>query len=135
MQVVYGVMGLKTHAKMLLVTRREGRKLVRYAHLSTGNYNRSTARLYTDISYLTADPLLTSDIDHAFVVCLASHSRLPKLNRVLLAPFYLQRRLLEKIEEAAQAALEGKEGRIVIKTNALTDEARMCALVRAGQCG
>lgn len=133
-QVVYGVMGLKTHAKMLLVTRREGRRLVRYAHLSTGNYNPSTARLYTDVSYLTADPLLTADIDHVFVH-LSSHSRLPKLHRLLLAPFELQRKLLEKIDALAQAALQGKETRIVVKTNALTDEDLMLALVRAGQCG
>ena len=133
-QVVYGVMGLKTHAKMLLVTRREGRRLVRYAHLSTGNYNPVTARLYTDISYLTADPLLTADIDHVFVH-LASHSRLPKLHHLLLAPFQLQRRLLDKIAALAQAAQAGKDTRIVVKTNALTDEDLMRALVRAGQCG
>ena len=133
-QVVYGVMGLKTHAKMLLVTRREGRRLVRYAHLSTGNYNPGTARLYTDVSYLTADPLLTADIDHVFVH-LASHSRLPKLHHLLLAPFQLQRRLLDKIAALAQAAQAGKDTRIVIKTNALTDEDLMRALVKAGQCG
>ena len=133
-QVVYGVMGLKTHAKMLLVTRREGRRLVRYAHLSTGNYNPVTARLYTDISYLTADPLLTADIDHVFVH-LASHSRLPKLHHLLLAPFQLQRRLLDKIAALGQAAQAGKDTRIVVKTNALTDEDLMRALVRAGQCG
>ena len=133
-QVVYGVVGLKTHAKMLLVTRREGRRLVRYAHLSTGNYNPGTAKLYTDISYLTAEPLLTADIDHVFVH-LASHSRLPKLNHLLLAPFQLQRKLLEKIEALAQAALRGKDTRIVVKTNALTDEILMRALIKAGQCG
>ena len=133
-QVVYGVMGLKTHAKMLLVTRREGRRLVRYAHLSTGNYNPGTARLYTDVSYLTADPLLTADIDHVFVH-LASHSRLPKLHHLLLAPFQLQRRLLEKIDSLALAAQAGKDTRIVVKTNALTDEDLMRALVKAGQCG
>ena len=133
-QVVYGVMGLKTHAKMLLVTRREGRRLVRYAHLSTGNYNPGTARLYTDISYLTADPLLTADSDHVFVH-LASHSRLPKLHHLLLAPFQLQRRLLEKIDVLALAAQAGKDTRIVVKTNALTDEDLMRALVKAGQCG
>jgi len=133
-QVVYGVMGLKTHAKMLLVTRREGRNLVRYAHLSTGNYNPGTARLYTDISYLTADPLLTADVDNVFVH-LASHSRVPKLNRLLLAPFQLHRKLLEKIEALGQAALQGQDTRIVVKTNALTDEDLMRALVKAGQCG
>ena len=133
-QVVYGVMGLKTHAKMLLVTRREGRRLVRYAHLSTGNYNPSTARLYTDVSYLTADPLLTADIDHVFVH-LASHSRLPKLHRLLLAPFQLHHKLIEKIEALAQATQQGKDTRIVVKTNALTDEGLMQALIKAGQCG
>ena len=133
-QVVYGVVGLKTHAKMLLVTRREGNKLVRYAHLSTGNYNPRTARLYTDVSYLTADPLMTADIDNVFVH-LASQSRLPKLNYLLLAPFQLQRKLIEKIEQLAQGALQGKDTRIVAKMNALTDENLMRALVKAGQAG
>ena len=133
-QVVYGVVGLKTHAKMLLVTRREGRQLVRYAHLSTGNYNPRTARLYTDVSYLTAEPLLTMDIDNVFVH-LASQSRLPKMNHLLVAPFHLQRRLVEKINALGDAALQGKATRIVAKMNALTDDSLMLALVRAGQCG
>ena len=133
-QVVYGVMGLKTHANMLLVTRKEGRRLMRYAHLSTGNYNPGTARLYTDISYLTADPKLTLDIDRVFVH-LASHSRLPKLNYLLMAPFQLQKKLLDKIASLGRAALQGKETRIVVKTNALTDETLMRALVHAGKCG
>ena len=133
-QVLYGVVGLKTHAKMLLITRREGRHLVRYGHLSTGNYNPRTARLYTDISYLTADPLLTSDMDTVFVH-LASHSRLPKLNHLLLAPFQLQRKLIEKIDALGDMATKGKDTRIVAKMNALTDEALMLALVRAGQRG
>ena len=133
-QVVYGVVGLKTHAKMLLVTRREGKRLKRYAHLSTGNYNPNTARLYTDVSYLTADPELTADIDNIFVH-LASQSKLPKLHRLLVAPFQLHRKLIEKIDALGQAALLGKDTRIVAKMNALTDEALMLALVRAGQCG
>ncbi|NQW94696.1 MAG: polyphosphate kinase 1 [Polaromonas sp.] len=133
-QVLYGVVGLKTHAKMLLVTRREGRNLVRYGHLSTGNYNPRTAKLYTDVSYLTADPLLTADMDSVFVH-LASQSRLPKLNHLLLAPFQLQRKLIEKIDALGEAAAKGKDSRIVAKMNALTDEALMLALVRAGQRG
>ncbi len=133
-QVVYGVVGLKTHAKMLLVTRREGQHLKRYGHLSTGNYNPKTARLYTDISYLTADPQLTADIDNVFVH-LASQSRLPKLHRLLLAPFQLHRKLIERIDALAEAAALGKETRLVAKMNALTDEALMQALVRAGQRG
>lgn len=133
-QVVYGVVGLKTHAKMLLVTRREGQQLKRYAHLSTGNYNPKTARLYTDISYLTADAALTADIDNVFVH-LASQSKLPKLNRLWLAPFQLHKKLIERIDALGEAAALGKDTRIVAKMNALTDETLMLALVRAGQRG
>ncbi|MBX3587694.1 MAG: polyphosphate kinase 1 [Ramlibacter sp.] len=133
-QVVYGVVGLKTHAKMLLVTRREGAQLRRYGHLSTGNYNPRTARLYTDLSYLTADAQLTADMDALFVH-LASQSRLPRLHKLWLAPFYLHKRLIEKIDALAAAAAQGQGARIVAKMNALTDEALMNALVRAGQQG
>jgi polyphosphate kinase len=133
-QVVYGVVGLKTHAKMLLVTRREGRSLVRYAHLSTGNYNPGTARLYTDIGFFTADPALTADVDNVFVH-LASHSRLPRLAQLWLAPFHLHRKLLDRIEALAEGAAAGKKARIVLKMNALTDIPLMQCLVRAGQKG
>lgn len=133
-QVVYGVVGLKTHAKMLLITRREGKILCRYGHLSTGNYNPRTARLYTDISYLTADKKLTEDMDNVFVH-LASQSRLPKLHHLLMAPFQLHKKLLEKIDALAHAAAEGKDTRIVVKMNALTDVDLIQALVKAGQRG
>jgi len=133
-QVLYGVVGLKTHAKMMLITRREGKQLKRYAHLSTGNYNPHTARLYTDWGHLTADTALTADVENIFVH-LASHSRLPKLNRVLLAPFFLQRGLLEKINGLAGVAAAGGTARIVAKMNALTDEALIFALIQAGQKG
>ncbi|GAC1526956.1 MAG: polyphosphate kinase 1 [Ramlibacter sp.] len=133
-QVVYGVVGLKTHAKMLLVTRREGRQLRRYGHLSTGNYNPRTAALYTDISHLTADPLLTADMEALFVH-LASQSRLPRLNRLWVAPFDLHTSLVERIEALGAAAERGETARIVAKMNALTDEALIAALVRAGQKG
>ena len=133
-QVVYGVVGLKTHAKMLLITRREGRQLVRYAHLSTGNYNPRTARLYTDISHLTANPALTSDVEQVFLH-LAGQSRLPKLNQAWLAPVLLHRKFLDKIDALGEAAAQGRKTRIVAKMNALTDEDLMLALVRAGQRG
>ena len=133
-QVVYGVVGLKTHAKMLLVTRREGARLRRYGHLSTGNYNPRTARLYTDLSYLTADAQTTADMDAVFDH-LANQNRVPALSRLLLAPFDLQRRLIEKIDAAGLAAERGEGGRIVAKMNALTDEALMHALVRAARRG
>ena len=133
-QVVYGVVGLKTHTKMLLVIRQEGRHLRRYGHLSTGNYNLKTTRLYTDLSHLTADTALTADMAHIFVH-LAGQSRLPRLASVWMAPFHLHRRLIQKIDAVADAAASGKPGRIVAKMNALTDEALVAALVRAGQKG
>lgn len=133
-QVVYGVVGFKTHAKMLLVTRREGRQLRRYGHLSTGNYNPRTAALYTDISMLTADARLTADMDQLFVH-LASHSHLPRMQRMLLAPFTLHRRMLAEIRAVARAASSGRGGRIIAKMNALTDEVLIDALLRAGDAG
>ncbi|GAB4209591.1 MAG: polyphosphate kinase 1 [Tibeticola sp.] len=133
-QVVYGVVGLKTHAKMLLVTRREGRNLRRYGHLSTGNYNPRTARLYTDLSYLTADTRLTADMDQVFVH-IASQSRLPRMNRLLLAPFSLHRKLIARIDALGKVAAQGQSTRIVVKMNALTDEALIRALIAAGQQG
>ncbi|NPC54451.1 polyphosphate kinase 1 [Caenimonas soli] len=133
-QVVYGVVGLKTHAKMLLVTRREGKQLTRYAHLSTGNYNPRTAKLYTDLSLLTADPTMTADIENVFFH-LASHSRLPRLHHLWLAPFHLHRKLIDRIDALGEAAAQKREARIVVKMNALTDRPLMQALVRAGQRG
>ena len=133
-QVVYGVVGLKTHAKMLLVTRREGKQLRRYAHLSTGNYNPVTARLYTDLSYFSCDPALTADVDNMFLH-LASQIKLPRLNRLLVAPLYLHKRLLASIGSIGAAARQGTEGRIVLKMNALTDEPLIRALILAGQSG
>jgi polyphosphate kinase len=133
-QVVYGVVGLKTHAKMLLVTRREGGELWRYAHVSTGNYNAGTARLYTDLSYLTADEALTADLEQIFLH-LASQNRLPRLHTVLLAPFHLHKAMLELVENAGAAARSGREARIVLKMNALTDEPLARALAQAARDG
>jgi polyphosphate kinase len=133
-QVVYGVVGLKTHAKMLLVTRREGRSLRRYGHLSTGNYNPRTAKLYTDISYLTADRAITQDMDQLFGH-LASQSSLPKMKRLLVAPFTLHADMLSRIRAAGMSAAAGRGGRIVLKMNSLTDLPLVEALMAAGQQG
>lgn len=133
-QVVYGVVGLKTHAKMLLVSRREGHVIRRYAHLSTGNYNPATAKLYTDISHLTCDPEITADIENVFSL-LANQSKLPKLNKLWVAPFNLQRHLLEQMENLAVAASTGTSCRMILKMNALTDEKLMQGLIRASQAG
>ena len=133
-QVVYGVVGLKTHAKMLLITRREGKKLMRYAHLSTGNYNANTAKLYTDISYLTANLQLTSDIEQVFTQ-LASQTRIAQLNYLWLAPFDLQVKLIEMVEKISKASMHGVKGRIILKMNSLTDEKMAKQLILAGQRG
>jgi polyphosphate kinase len=133
-QVVYGIVGLKTHAKLLLVTRREGKKLQRYVHLSTGNYNPRTAQLYTDIGYLTSDPGLTLDADAVFLQ-LASQVKLKAPRHLVTAPFVLHRRMLSHIHQVGQAAARGETARIVAKVNALTDPALIHALVAAGQAG
>jgi polyphosphate kinase len=133
-QVVYGIVGLKTHAKMLLITRREGRQLRRYGHLSTGNYNPVTARLYTDIAHLTANPNVTADMAQVFQH-LASSSRMNGLKSLIVAPFALHRRMMEHVHAATAAARAGKPARIVLKMNALTDEALGLALAQAGRAG
>ncbi|MBU6224426.1 MAG: polyphosphate kinase 1 [Burkholderiales bacterium] len=133
-QVVYGVVGLKTHAKMLLVSRREGRLIRRYAHLSTGNYNPKTAKLYTDLSHLTSDAKITQDVETVFNL-LANQSKIPRLNKLILAPFHLQKNLIELTKQTTLAAMEGQKCRIILKMNTLTDDSLMQALVDAGQAG
>jgi polyphosphate kinase len=133
-QVVYGIVGLKTHAKLLLVTRREGGKMKRYAHMSTGNYNPKTARLYTDLGYFTAESDLTSDADAVFQQ-LASLGRTKPLHALLQAPFTLHKQMLAQIAKVKTAALGGLPARIVVKVNALTDPPLIQALVQAAQAG
>jgi polyphosphate kinase len=137
-QVVYGIVGFKTHAKLLLVTRREahgrGTHMRRYVHLSTGNYNPKTARLYTDVGLLTADAQLTADADTVFHQ-LASLTKVRSPRHLLTAPFVLHRRMVQHIEQVAEAARNGRPARIVVKINALTEPAMMQALVRAARAG
>jgi polyphosphate kinase len=133
-QVVYGIVGLKTHAKLLVITRRENGRLQRYAHLSTGNYNPKTALLYTDVGYLTADPDLTADADSVFQQ-LASLTRIKPPRHLLTAPFRMHRQMLRHVGLVEQAAREGKPARIVLKINALTDLPLIAALVAAAQAG
>ncbi len=133
-QVVYGIVGLKTHAKLLLLTRREGARLRRYAHLSTGNYNPKTARMYTDVGYFTADPELTADADAVFQQ-LASLGRMKPAKVLLQAPFTLHKQMLEQIRRVHDAAAAGHDARIVVKLNALTDVPLIEALVGAARAG
>ena len=137
--VVYGFIEYKTHAKLLLVTRRESTRrgklvLRRYAHLSTGNYNPGTARLYTDVGMLTADELLTADADAVFHQ-LASLTKVRTPRHLLTAPFALHRRLVAHIGQVAEAARAGLPARIVVKINGLTEPMMIEALVLAGQAG
>ncbi len=133
-QVVYGMVGLKTHAKMLLVMRQEGRRIKRYAHVSTGNYNANTAKLYTDICMLTADLTLTREVEYIFRH-LTSQIALPRLRKLLVAPFNLQAAMLRQIAAAKRAALAGDSARIVAKMNSLTDEVLVRALIEAAKQG
>ncbi|MCU7371636.1 polyphosphate kinase 1 [Paucibacter sp. O1-1] len=137
-QVVYGIVGYKTHAKLLMVMRREmhGGKPVlrRYAHLSTGNYNPKTARLYTDLGYLTADPDITADADTVFRQ-LASLGKIKAPKRLLLAPFNMHSRMMEFLQQVTEAARAGYAARVVLKINALTDAELIGGLLAAGQAG
>jgi len=133
-QVVYGVQGLKTHAKMLLITRRENKGFKRYAHLGTGNYNPTTAKLYTDFSFLTADAEITADVEKIFQH-LAAQNRAPKLSVMQLAPFTLHKFLIEEINRATMAAQERRPARIYCKMNSLTDHDLARKLIDAAQAG
>lgn len=133
-QVVYGIVGLKTHAKMLLVMRREVMGLKYYGHISTGNYNPRTARLYTDVSMLTANEQITRDMEYLFRH-IASQVKLPRLHKLLVAPFNLHTQMLAKLRAVESAAKAGKPARVILKMNALTDEMLVKALVKAGRAG
>ncbi len=133
-QVVYGIVGLKTHAKMCLIMRREGRSIRRYGHVSTGNYNPKTAKLYTDFSMLTSDLTITREMEYLFRH-LTSELPLPKMRKLLVSPFTLHSTMLRYITSASNAAANGKPARIIIKTNSLTDETLVLALIKAARKG
>ncbi|MCS0585155.1 polyphosphate kinase 1 [Massilia pinisoli] len=133
-QVVYGVVGLKTHAKMALVLRREPDGLRRYAHLGTGNYNPTTARFYTDFGLLTSDEEITHDVNEVFIH-LTSLTRPTQLSAMWLAPFTLQKEIVKAIRQEAAIAREGKPARIIAKMNSLTDESVIRALYDASGDG
>jgi polyphosphate kinase len=137
-QVVYGVVGLKTHGKMLLITRREARggasRLRRYLHLSTGNYNPGTARFYTDLGFMSADATLAADVDAVFAL-LAATTITRRLRKLVIAPFAMQARWLEHLTQVREAAAAGQPARVVVKVNALTDVELIEALIATAQAG
>ena len=133
-QVVYGVVGYKTHAKMLLIVRREGEVLRRYVHLSTGNYHQANSRAYTDIGLMTADPEIGEDLHKVFQQ-LSGLGPVIQLKRLLHSPFTLYRSVVEKIERETAHARAGRPARIVAKLNALNEAHVIEALYRASQAG
>ena len=133
-QVVYGIVGYKTHAKMLMVIRRENGELRRYVHLGTGNYHASTARLYTDYGLLTCDPELTADVASMFQQ-LTAMGRAGQLNKMLQSPFTLHETMLAQIEAEIAHAKAGRPSGVVAKMNQLIEEDVIQALYRASQAG
>ena len=132
--VMYGVFGFKTHAKLVMVVRREEKGLRRYCHLGTGNYHAKTARLYTDYGLMTADEAIGEDI-HEIFLQLTGLTRVPKLRKLLHAPFSLHQAIVAKIDREAEHARAGKPARIVAKLNALTEPTIIQALYRASRAG
>jgi len=132
--VIYGVAGLKTHAKAMLVVRQEGEVIRRYAHLGTGNYHPSTARLYTDLGFLTAREELTSDVAAMFNI-LTGVSKFPGMNELLMAPYDLRDGMIELIEREIGHARAGRPAEIFVKMNALVEQSMIQALYRASQAG
>jgi len=132
--VVYGIVGYKTHAKMLLILRRENSKLRRYVHLGTGNYHRGTARVYTDYGLMTSDKQIGEDVNNLFIQ-LTSLGKIPQMQKLLHAPFTLHDGLLNKIEREIKHAESGKTARIIIKVNAVVEQEMIQALYRASMAG
>ncbi|MBT5229084.1 MAG: polyphosphate kinase 1 [Methylococcales bacterium] len=132
--VVYGVVGYKTHAKMSMVVRREGKKLSHYVHLGTGNYHRSTARLYTDYGLFTCDKAIGEDVRWVFFQ-LTSLGKLPKLDKLLQSPFTLHSGIIEKIQNEITLAESGKPAKIIFKVNSLVEPLVIQALYRASCAG
>ena len=132
--VVYGVVGFKTHAKMVMIVRREGRSLRRYVHVSTGNYHARTARLYTDYGLLTCDKAVAEDVNMLFLQ-LTGLGRASKLKKLLQSPFTLHKSLLGFIEKEIANARAGRDARIIAKMNALVDPEIIRALYNASMAG
>jgi polyphosphate kinase len=132
--VIYGIAGLKTHAKAMLVVRQEGDVIRRYAHLGTGNYHPSTARLYTDLGFLTAREELTSDVASMFNI-LTGVSKFPGMRELLMAPYDLREGMVSLIDREIDHARAGRPAGIFVKMNALVEEGMIEALYRASQAG
>ncbi len=132
--VVYGLVGLKTHTKIVMVVRQEQDKIRRYVHIGTGNYNHKTAKLYTDLGLLSACPDLGADLTDLFNF-LTGYSRQQSYRKLLVAPVNMRKRFLELIRREIEQANQGKTGRIVVKLNSLVDPEIIATLYEASQAG
>ncbi|MFV7479380.1 polyphosphate kinase 1 [Acinetobacter junii] len=132
--VVYGIVGYKTHAKMILVVRRENNKLVRYVHLGTGNYHATNARIYTDYGLMTTDKDLCEDVHRIFQE-LTGMGKMAKPKKLLHAPFTLHAQLINYIDDEIANAKAGKPAQIIVKVNALTEVQLINKLYEASQAG
>lgn len=132
--VVYGLLGLKVHAKMCLVVRKEPDGIVRYVHLGTGNYNPVTARVYADLGFFTTDPEIADDVSDLFNA-LTGYSRQKRYNKLLVAPGGMREQLLEKIQREIDCHEREGSGHLIFKMNSLVDKACIRALYQASQAG
>jgi polyphosphate kinase len=132
--VVYGLMGLKTHCKVALVVRREGKHLRRYVHVATGNYNPTTSRVYTDFGLFTADPEIGADATDLFNF-LTGYSWQDKYRQLMVAPLHLRERMMALITRETKHVRRGRPARIIAKINSLTDTETIRALYEASQAG
>tara|TARA_E500000178_G_scaffold237363_1_gene233834 strand:- start:87 stop:2198 length:2112 start_codon:yes stop_codon:yes gene_type:complete len=132
--VVYGIVGLKTHCKTCMVVRREGKKLKRYVHLGTGNYNPKTAKLYTDLSLFTANPSITEEVAALFNT-LTGYAHTPNFKKLLIAPFNLHDQIQKFILRETRNAKSGLPARIILQVNSLVDKATIDNLYKASQAG
>jgi len=132
--VVYGFAKLKTHAKLCLVVRQGPHGVQQFVHTGTGNYNATTAKMYTDIGILTTDPAIVADVADVFNM-LTGYSNQTEYRSLIVAPSGLRRRLVELVEREAEHARSGRPARLIIKVNALTDDQMIRVLYRASQAG
>lgn len=132
--VIYGMVGKKTHAKMLMIVRKEGKKLRRYAHLGTGNYHQGNTRVYTDYGLLTTDKAITEDV-HEIFMQLTTQGPNSELNRLSQSPFGISDMLLERIRHEQENALAGIPAKIMFKVNGLSSQVVIDALYEASQAG
>jgi polyphosphate kinase len=132
--VIYGLVGLKTHAKMCLIVRREADGIKRYVHLGTGNYNPVTARIYSDLGYLTSDPAITADVSDLFNA-LTGYSRKQTYRKILVSPHGMRTAIIDRIKREIEQHRGTGNGRISFKMNSLVDKACIKALYKASQAG